>query len=141
MDGNVKAVLTELCKIENRDLLKAVMEVGVGTEIESFMCGFTFDNPLSFDDFVHIQNLIHFQLIPQLGLETDDLYLVNMSQKYDEYLKDIETRNALVALNQNETNRFEQIINKIEGDQGWSGAYYGWLMRNVQFEASKLNSN
>lgn len=142
MDKNVKAVLNELCKIENRDLLKAIIECGDEDDIQSFMFGFTYHEPASFDDFVMMENQVNFVLKPQLGVEPDDN--INMSQRYDDYLKRMDTRNDQVALDKSASQRLENIVSKVEDTDpmgGWSGAYYGWLMRNVQFEASKLNSN
>lgn len=123
-------IVKELCKPENIDLFIKIKQQGSGSTEDSFMFGFQHVEPITFDEYVHLENLIHFELKPALGIETDEVYLGNMSEKYDAYLARNDEENAARPLSKSQSDRFEEIISPF--DDGWSGAYYGFLMRWVQ---------
>lgn len=120
-------IIRELLKPENRDLLFAVMQNGSGDAEQSFMFGFTYTEPPSFDSFAEWTHIIDAQLAPELDMQPD---YRPMSARYDEYLARVDQRNDRVSLTQTQTARFNALVNQF--DNGWSGAYYGVLMRWVQ---------
>lgn len=130
-------IIRELLKPENRDLLFAVMQQDSGDEAEqSFMFGFTYAKPTDFDTFAGWTHIIDTELAPALDMQPD---YRSMSERYDEYLASIEQHNDRVLLNKEQTDRFETLVNQF--DNGWSGAYYGVLMRHVQHRLRQMFNN
>ena len=129
-------IIRELLKPENRDLLFAVMQLSGDDAEQSFMYGFTYTELPDFDTFAEWIHTFDVQLAPKLGIEPD---YRSMSERYDEYLARIEQRNDRVSLNKEQTDRFEALVNQF--DNGWSGAYYGVLMRHVQHRLRQMFDN
>lgn len=120
-------IIRELFKPQNRDLLFAVLQIGDEDAAQSFMFGFTQRQTVDFDTFASMTHLLDVQLSPELELEPDHR---SMSERYDEYLALIDQHNDRVSLTESQTTRFNALVDQF--DNGWSGAYYGILMRRVQ---------
>ena len=132
----VEQIIRELTRPENRDLMIEVVNLGTGSEVESFMVGFTQSEVCSFDEYADSMHLIDASLIEALGLEPD---YRSMSERYDQYLASMEDLNDKVSLNDAQTQRFNAIVDRF--DDGWSGAYYAVLMRHIQRLLAQIINN
>jgi|SRR5579864_397881 len=132
----VAKVIAELSKPENRDLLLAVVS-HTGKD-DSFM--FTFSQPkrMDFDEFSAMTHLLDGQLpglMTAMGVTDFQEDFRSMSERYDEYLVRLNDH----RLNESQSARFSAAVDQF--DDGWSGAYYGMMMRSVQSELHRMFNN
>lgn len=132
----IDGIIYQLSQPQNRDLLGSV--IGHIGKDDSFM--FTFsanEHTLDFDAFVNTEHQLD-AIVKSLqkaeGVEATEDFR-SMSERYDEYL--ITSDHA--ALNLTQSERFDAIVDPFDG--GWSGAVYGFVMRNVQHKLRKMMSN
>lgn len=130
LEISAKFIVQELLKPENQDLVFAIVYFGNGETSEtSFMLGFSqpHHEPLSFDAFADLTHRIESQL-KDTPFQVSDT--VNMSQAYDEYLKQHQENIDKSPLSSDMASRFDAILSRY--DNGWSGSAYGFVCRIVQ---------
>lgn len=131
--NNVTDRIIEVLELpENRDLLMAVILFSNNENdrsSESFMHGFSLghNEPQDFDTFAQHIHQIESQLKGTI-LETDDI--VDVSKLYDEYLEERKEARDKSGLTPSQAKRFDTIMNAF--DDGWSGAAFGLICRQVQ---------
>lgn len=133
-DRIANGIVGELLKPQNLDLLIAVRDHDLDNTGGGFMFGFQSAPPLNFDQFCNITHQVD-AIIQTLKLEAEPDYR-SMSTRYDEY---IVTCNDNKRLNLEQSARFEVMIKPF--DDGWSGAVFGLLMRQVQLTVLRMFNN
>jgi hypothetical protein len=130
LEVSAKFIVQELLKPENQDLVFSIVYFGDGeTEETSFMYGFASPHhePLSFDAYAQFMHQIESQF-KDTALDIGET--INMSQSYDDYLKEHQSKIYKSPLDSDMAARFEAIMDR--HDNGWTGAAYGYVCRLVQ---------
>lgn len=137
LDSAVSGIIAELAQPQNRDLMLAVVAHGRDDD-GSFMATFNHARELGFDEYAALSHQFD-AIIPLIEEATGQAAIPDyrsMSQRYDDYLADLNTNKRL---NETQTSRMEAITTKF--DDGWSGAVYGMVMRHVQFTLIRILNN
>lgn len=135
-DQLVNDIVKALCQPQNVDLLIAVRDLGDSPD-ENFMWGFHRREAMSFDDFCMFNQMWDNEIAPRFGLEPD---YRTTSDRFDDYLERVAANNAQMTLDDTQTARFNALINTFD-DGSWSGAFYGFIMRKVQFVITQMWAN
>lgn len=140
----VGGIIKELSKPQNADLLVAVRDYDLDNTHGGFVFGFTSQEPMNFDAFgrltVQLDELIEFlrAKYPSVAIasESSSERLLPMFKRYELYLS---SHNENMRLNLSQSKRLDAITARF--DDGWSGAVYGMLMREVQHILLRMVNN
>lgn len=130
----VDAIIEGLSQPSNRDLLFAVVQHGL-TDNGSFMFTFNSHEPMDFDQwlFVHQQLEAMMSAIAEAVGKAREADYRTYEEQYEEYLAN---NNKDSRLDMSQSQRFEAIIATL--DNGWSGSFYGHIMRKTQMALQEL---